>query len=106
MSDKKIKRVDPNDAPVGVFMESYNRAADDYNKNSRPRYPAEMDYQGHKAGREADKEWAREANRAQTMQGVNYPDTVKKKKGGMIKATASKRADGCAQRGKTRGKMI
>ena len=28
------------------------------------------------------------------------------KKGGMIKSSASKRADGCAQRGKTRGKMI
>ena len=31
---------------------------------------------------------------------------IAKKKGGMIKSSASKRADGCAQRGKTRGKMI
>lgn len=31
--------------------------------------------------------------------------TVKKAKGGMI-SSASKRGDGCAQRGKTRGKMI
>lgn len=31
---------------------------------------------------------------------------VPKKKGGMIKATASKRADGCAKRGKTKGRMV
>ena len=30
----------------------------------------------------------------------------KKAKGGMIKSSASKRADGCAIKGKTRGKMI
>jgi hypothetical protein len=28
------------------------------------------------------------------------------KKGGTVKSSASKRADGCAQRGKTRGKMV
>jgi hypothetical protein len=28
------------------------------------------------------------------------------KKGGMVKSSASKRADGCAVRGKTRGKMV
>jgi hypothetical protein len=28
------------------------------------------------------------------------------KKGGTVKSSASKRADGCAQRGKTRGKVI
>ena len=33
------------------------------------------------------------------------PDAVKYKKGGMV-GSASKRADGCAQRGKTRGKMV
>lgn len=31
---------------------------------------------------------------------------VKMKKGGAVKSSASSRADGCAQRGKTRGKMI
>lgn len=30
----------------------------------------------------------------------------KKAKGGKVKPAASKRGDGCAQRGKTRGKMI
>ena len=28
------------------------------------------------------------------------------KKGGMVKSSASKRADGCAVKGKTRGKMV
>jgi hypothetical protein len=31
---------------------------------------------------------------------------VKKAKGGMVKSSASKRADGCAIRGKTRGKVM
>ena len=31
---------------------------------------------------------------------------VKKKTGGMIKSSASKRADGCAVKGKTKGKMV
>ena len=31
---------------------------------------------------------------------------IKKAKGGSVKSTASKRADGCAVRGKTRGKMV
>lgn len=30
----------------------------------------------------------------------------KKAKGGKVKSSASKRGDGCAQRGKTRGRMI
>ena len=33
---------------------------------------------------------------------AKYKDEVKKAKGGMIKSSASKRADGCAIRGKTR----
>jgi hypothetical protein len=28
------------------------------------------------------------------------------KKGGVVKSSASKRADGCAQRGKTKGRMV
>jgi len=31
---------------------------------------------------------------------------VEKAKGGMIKSSASKRADGCAIKGKTRGRMV
>jgi hypothetical protein len=31
---------------------------------------------------------------------------LKMKAGGMVKSSASKRADGCAQRGKTKGRMV
>ena len=31
---------------------------------------------------------------------------VTKKKGGMIKSSASKRADGCAKKGKTKGRFV
>jgi hypothetical protein len=33
-------------------------------------------------------------------------EPVKKKAGGMVKSSASKRADGIAKKGKTRGKMV
>lgn len=38
--------------------------------------------------------------------GMKKGGSVKKAKGGSVKSSASKRADGCAQRGKTRGKMV
>ena len=37
---------------------------------------------------------------------INEFKPVKKAKGGMIKSSASKRADGCATKGKTRGRMV
>ena len=33
-------------------------------------------------------------------------DFTQYKKGGMVKSSASKRADGCAMKGKTKGKMV
>lgn len=33
-------------------------------------------------------------------------EPVKKAKGGMVRSSASKRADGCATKGKTRGKIV
>jgi hypothetical protein len=33
-------------------------------------------------------------------------DTIGMKKGGKVKSSASKRADGCAVKGKTRGKFV
>jgi hypothetical protein len=38
--------------------------------------------------------------------GASSVGVVGAKKGGMIKSSASKRADGCATKGKTRGKMV
>lgn len=36
----------------------------------------------------------------------NPQPLVTRKKGGMVKSSASKRADGCAQRGKTKGRIV
>lgn len=47
---------------------------------------------------------AAEASRRSSM-GTSAKEPVKKAKGGMI-GSASKRADGCAQRGKTKGRFI
>ena len=47
------------------------------------------------AGKERDDEYTRETRRGKKMA-----------KGGSVKSSASKRADGCAQRGKTRGKVL
>ena len=37
---------------------------------------------------------------------LDMPDVKKMKKGGMARSSASKRADGIAVKGKTRGKMV
>ena len=38
---------------------------------------------------------------------IDMPDEIKPmKKGGMTRSSASKRADGCAVKGKTRGKFV
>ena len=47
----------------------------------------------------------REMDRAANISRRSSMGTLKKAKGGMV-GSASKRADGCAQRGKTRGKMV
>ena len=39
-------------------------------------------------------------------QGMPVSKSSKYKSGGSVKSSASKRADGCAQRGKTRGRMV
>ena len=53
-----------------------------------------MEERLNKIGRESDAEFIRET-RGRGM-----------KKGGMVKSSASKRADGCAVKGKTKGKMV
>jgi hypothetical protein len=40
------------------------------------------------------------------MAGKKCAVAKKMAKGGMVKSPASKRGDGCAQRGKTRGRMV
>jgi len=48
------------------------------------------------------------ADRVGFTQEDQYKDKepVKKKAGGMVKSSASKRADGCAIKGKTKGRMV
>jgi hypothetical protein len=54
---------------------------------------------------EAIRKMQRESrNRESNESGKEEP--VKKKAGGMVKSSASKRADGIAKKGKTRGKMV
>ena len=49
-----------------------------------------------------DAEIRKKASKAPTT----HTEIGKYKKGGSVKSSASKRADGCATKGKTRGKMV
>ena len=49
---------------------------------------------------------AKEASQAGMYGTMKKGGAVKMKSGGAVKSSASKRADGCAQRGKTKGRMI
>ena len=54
-----------------------------------------------------DKEMSDKMNEAyERFEGSSESDSPGYKKGGSVKSSASRRADGIAQRGKTRGKMI
>ena len=48
----------------------------------------------------------RRRERGASSSSGNMGDVIGAKKGGMIKSSASKRADGCAIKGKTRGRMV
>jgi hypothetical protein len=65
--------------------------------NAKPAKPAE------KKSTQADRDME-ELQAALGKEVVVKP--VQKAKGGMIKSSASKRADGCAIKGKTKGKMV
>jgi len=49
---------------------------------------------------------AEESARNDMLAGEMVYPTVKKKNGGSVKSSASSRGDGCAQRGKTRGRFV
>jgi hypothetical protein len=51
-----------------------------------------------------EKELKKELERERAM--GRAPASQGMKKGGSVKSSASKRADGCAQRGKTKGRMV
>ena len=64
-----------------------------------------------RVARDSDrKSWVDPHEQARRMMGFKKGGAVKKscgmKKGGAVKSKASSRADGCAQRGKTRGRIV
>lgn len=83
MGNKKMREYAVRDAMMDEMMGG----------EKRPGMEERLD----KVGRESDAEFIRETR-----------GRAKKKmaKGGSVKSSASKRADGCAVRGKTRGKMV
>lgn len=89
-----------------------SRKMDEATKAGKSMFSAELtpaeDDVVEKAYRQADNEMKREAGRAHPpIEGNKKGGKVTaKKKGGMIKSSASKRADGIAQRGKTRGRIV
>jgi len=78
----------------------------DYTANDMVISPAArkaMEEQEAQRKRDAEQE-RRQKNMEDTVEGKK--PTVKKAKGGSVKSSASRRADGCATKGKTRGKMV
>ena len=75
-----------------------DKAAKNYRENNSGsgKTRGEVDSEALKVGRQAAREAAAEERRE--ARGM--------KSGGMVKSSASKRADGCAQRGKTKGRMV
>lgn len=57
-------------------------------------------------GRLKDREEEKAADAANAASPVIKAPTVGMKKGGSVKSSASRRADGIAQRGKTKGRLI
>jgi len=89
MADRPGKKMGEHAVRQSLMKSMQREAPDDYTRMVNVERAAQ-------AGREAEAEVKRE------MRG-----TVKKAKGGKVKASsASKRADGIAQRGKTKGRIV
>ena len=83
---------------------NYDKKAEQYRKE------AQDPYAGKVPSKQAQQEAADAAQRRKEEQAPTTKTEMGKKKGGCVKmakgGSASSRADGCAQRGKTRGKMV
>jgi hypothetical protein len=86
-------------APGGMADKDY--AADDMVISPAARKA--MEEQEEQRKRDAEQERLQK-NMEDTVKGKK--PTVKKAKGGSVKSSASKRGDGVAQRGKTKGRMV
>ena len=89
---KRDEDMPPNEAMVGVEGAKQSLSGAIGNRDA-------VDAMS-RAQRAADSETKRELSRAETMREIN------KKKGGVIKSSASRRADGCAVKGKTKGRIV
>lgn len=78
---------------------NYDKKAEQYRKE------AQDPYAGKVPSKQAQQEAADAAMRAKEDKAPTTKTTIGKKKGGVC-CSASKRADGIAQRGKTRGRMV
>ena len=83
---------------------NYDKKAEQYRKE------AQDPYAGKTPSKESQQAAADAAARRKEEQAPTTKTTMGKKKGGCVKmakgGSASARADGCAQRGKTRGTMV
>lgn len=85
--------------PKAIRKAAEEKAKKEYesDKSNWPLNPRKAAYAASDAGEEAEREAQREATRGVRPKGM--------KSGGKV-SSASKRADGIAQRGKTKGRMI
>lgn len=83
---------------------NYDKKAEQYRKEAQDPYAVKT------PSKESMQAAADEAARRKEEKAQTTKTEMGKKKGGCVKmaagGSASKRADGCAQRGKTRGKMV
>jgi len=73
-------------------------------KNAEMDKAQEEGYKRYQA--EQAKEAKANADSRKSMPSFSFGKPEKKAKGGAIKSSASSRGDGCAQRGKTKGRMV
>lgn len=103
---KKMRAPTQNEANAMDTIKSQNRLAKEYEDMGKPKNLVEnirKEVMPEKLRKEADRTFK------------NLPEEVKDyeaykdagfKRGGSVRSSASKRADGCAQRGKTKGRMV
>jgi hypothetical protein len=97
--------------PTYVLDRDYAKGGDVQSESSKlDQKNAEMDKAQEEGYKRYQADQAREAkanaDSRKSMPFFNFGKPEKKAKGGVIKSSASARADGCAQRGKTKGRMV
>jgi hypothetical protein len=95
----------------GGKVDKYAKGGDVQSESSKlDQKNAEMDKAQEEGYKRYQAEQAKEAkanaDSRKSMPSFNFGKPEKKAKGGAIKSSASSRADGCAQRGKTKGRMV